>query len=236
MFKTTLAAGTLALFTLFSGAMPAFAVDPNLISGSQAAAPLAPSSLSKEEGDALKYMREEEKLAHDVYVTLYDLWGLRVFSNIAASEQKHTDAVLTLLSRYSLSDPAAGNAVGEFTDPALQALYDELIVQGSTSVVEALKVGAAIEEIDILDLQERMAATTNADILRVYGNLTAGSENHLRAFVSNLQRQTGTDYVPQYMDETAYDAIIAAGGGQQGTGNKGRNGGNSTNGGNGRRP
>ena len=232
MFKTTLAAGTLALFTLFSGALPALAIDPVPTSAVQAVAPVAPTSLSAAERDALQYMREEEKLAHDVYVTLYDLWGLRVFSNIAASEQQHTSAVATLLSRYGVSDPAAGNAVGEFTDLALQALYDKLIAQGSTSVAAALKVGAAIEEIDILDLQERVAVTTHADIVRVYGNLLAGSENHLRAFVSNLERQTGAVYVPQYMDETAYNAIIASGGAQQGNGN-GRNVGNR---GNGRRP
>jgi hypothetical protein len=196
MFKTTLAAGALALATLFSATLPALALDPAPTSAVQAAAPVAPAVLSAAERAALQYMREEEKLAHDVYVTLYDLWGLRVFSNISASEQQHTSAVAALLSRYGVSDPAAGNAVGEFTDPALQQLYDELIAQSSTSVAAALKVGAAIEEIDILDLQERVGATTHADIVRVYSNLLAGSENHLRAFVSNLERQTGTAYVP----------------------------------------
>ena len=240
MFKTTLAAGALALATLFSATLPALALDPVPTSAVQAVASVAPTSLSAAERDALQYMREEEKLAHDVYVTLYDLWGLRVFSNIAASEQQHTAAVATLLSRYGVSDPAAGNAVGEFTDPVLQKLYDELIAQGSTSVAAALKVGAAIEEIDILDLQERVAATTHADIVRVYSNLTAGSENHLRAFTANLQRQTGAAYVPQYMDETAYNAIVnAAGGGAQGSGNRGAgagNRGNGSQGGSGRRP
>ena len=134
MFKTTLAAGVLALSTLFSATLPALALDTVPTNVVQAAAPVAPAALSAAESDALQYMREEEKLAHDVYVTLYDLWGLRVFSNIAASEQQHTSAVATLLSRYAVSDPAAGNAVGEFTDPALQKLYDELIAQGSTSV------------------------------------------------------------------------------------------------------
>ena len=233
MFKTTLAAGALALSTLFSVTLPVMANDIVPTSAVQTVAPVAPvapTSLSAAESDALQYMREEEKLAHDVYVTLYDLWGLRVFSNIAASEQQHTTAVATLLSRYGVSDPATGNAVGEFTDPALQQLYDDLIVQGSISVVEALKVGAAIEEIDILDLQDRVATTTNADILRVYSNLTAGSENHLRAFTSNLQRQTGVAYMPQYMDETAYNAIInATGGNTHGSSNRGAGAGNRGN-------
>ena len=169
--------------TSFSATLPALALDPVPTSVVQAGC--ARGCLFTQCSIVVRisvHARKEEKLAHDVYVTLHDLWGLRVFSNIAASEKQHTAAVATLLSRYGVSDPAAGNAVGEFTDPVLQKLYDELIAQGSTSVAAALKVGAAIEEIDILDLQERVAATTNADIVRVYGNLTAGSENHLRAF------------------------------------------------------
>ena len=133
MFKTKLAVGALALFTLFSGTMPAFAADASLTVNStarQTTVTTATSVISPAEADALQFMREEEKLAHDVYVTLYNLWGLRVFSNIAASEQQHTSAVATLLSRYGVSDPTAGNAVGEFTDPALQALYDKLIAEG----------------------------------------------------------------------------------------------------------
>ena len=224
--KSTLAAGTLALFTIFSATIPTFAADASLTTGSpvsQARTVTAPIAISRAEGDALKFMREEEKLAHDVYVTLVDKWGLRVFNNISAAEQKHTNAVATLLSRANLDDPAAGNGLGEFTNPDLQTLYDDLIVQGSKSVADALKVGAAIEEIDIADLQERMAGTTNADILRVYGHLKAGSENHLRAFASTLEHQTGTAYVPQYMDQAAYEPIMnAAGSRQQGAaGNRG---------------
>jgi hypothetical protein len=50
---------------------------------------------------------------------------------------------------------------------------------------------------------------TAADVQQVYSNLLAGSENHLRAFTQTLSRQTGETYVPQYMDQTAYDAIVA---------------------------
>ncbi|MBK8047526.1 MAG: DUF2202 domain-containing protein [Anaerolineales bacterium] len=207
--------------------MPAFAAEASLTTDSSATqlrTITTPIVVSDAEGDALQFMREEEKLAHDVYVTLAEQWGLRVFTNISASEQQHSDAVATLLGRAGLSDPVTGNAVGEFTDPVLQKLYNDLIVQGSKSVADALKVGAAIEEIDIADLQERMAGTTNADILRVYGNLLKGSENHLRSFASTLENQTGEKYVPQYMDQTAYDAILAAAGsGQNSAGGRGGN-------------
>jgi hypothetical protein len=161
-------------------------------------------------------MREEEKLAHDVYVAMYQKWGMPVFNNIAGSEQAHTEAIAALLDRYDLADPAKGNAPGTFTDPDLQALYDQLIVQGNKSAADALKVGAAIEEIDILDLQERLAETDNADIQTVYKNLMAGSENHLRAFVRNLKTRTGDTYVPQHLSQKAYDVIVNATGGRGG--------------------
>ncbi len=220
MFKTTFAAGALALATVFASPLPTYAADTPLITPASVVTVAAPTPLSEAETDALLFMREEEKLAHDVYVTLYDRWGVRVFTNIAASEQTHTDAVATLLDRYGLSDPTVGNAVGEFTDPALQTLYDDLVVQGGLSLADALKVGAAIEEIDILDLEQRIAETDHADIQLVYERLLAGSSNHLRAFTSTLERQTGESYTPQYMTQADYDAILAASGngssGQQG--------------------
>lgn len=166
--------------------------------------------LSAEEAAALLFMREEEKLAHDVYVTLYEVWGTPIFQNIASSELTHTDAVKSLIDRYGLEDPAEGNAVGTFTDPTLQALYDQLVASGQESLASALRVGAAIEEIDILDLEERIAQTDNEDIVLVYGNLMKGSRNHLRSFVSTLERQAGEVYEPQYLTQASYDDIISA--------------------------
>lgn len=167
------------------------------------------TELTEVEAAALRFMREEEKLAYDVYITLYTTWGLPIFQNIANSEQTHTEAVLTLLERYNVADPVANNGVGVFTDAMLQALYDQLVAQGNQSLSDALKVGAAIEEIDILDLEERSAQTDKADILTVYANLTQGSRNHLRSFVKTLTQQTGETYTPQYLSQDAYDAILA---------------------------
>ena len=75
------------------------------------------ATLTKPEIDALLLMREEEKMARDVYLELNDLWGLPIFQNIANSEQTHMNAVKTLLDRYGLQDPAAGRGVGEFSIP-----------------------------------------------------------------------------------------------------------------------
>lgn len=132
-------------------------------------ASLATGTLTPEEVAGLVWMREEEKLAHDVYVTLYEQWQIQAFSNIARSEVTHMDAVKTLLDRYGLADPAAANPVGVFTNPEIQTLYDELVARGRTSEIEALRVGATIEDLDIVDLQQR--ASTTPDIALVYDTL-----------------------------------------------------------------
>lgn len=162
------------------------------------------SVLSSSEVEDLIFMREEEKLAHDVYVNLYAKWGLSIFQNIANSEAAHTAAIKNLLDIYGIDDPAAGNGVGEYTNPELQNLYNQLVAQGSQSLADALKVGISIEELDIQDLQARIARTTNADIQLVYNNLLKGSENHLRAFTSTLERQTGDVLVLQYRDAGSF--------------------------------
>jgi hypothetical protein len=191
----------------------------------------APGDLSQEEADALLYMVEEEKLARDIYNALYAIWGSPTFSNIAASEQTHMDAIKNLLAIYDLSDPSSSQA-GVFNNSDLQALYDQLVERGSQTLAEAFKVGAAIEEIDILDLQESLGETDNADIQQVFNNLLRASGSHLRAFINALQMQTGEVYQPQHLGTEAYEAILSgssggfgSGAGVQGGGRQGGRGG-----------
>jgi hypothetical protein len=194
---------------------------------------VAPGTLDAAERDALVFMREEEKLARDVYQTLGAKWNLPVFSNIASSEQTHMDSLKTLLDRYGVADPVATNGVGVFANADLQKLYNDLIAQGNVSIANALKVGAAIEEIDIRDLDARLAKTDNADIQLVFENLKRGSRNHLRSFTAQLKNQTGETYAPQYLDRATYDAIINGStetGGGLGNGNSNSNTGNRGNG------
>lgn len=188
------------------------------------------SDLSAEEASALLFMREEEKLARDVYNKLYEVWGMETFMNIATSEQMHMDEIALLLTRYNLTDPA--QAPGVFTDANLQALYDSLVAQGSLSIGDALKVGGAIEEIDILDLQTRLSQTDNADIQQVYTNLMNGSYHHLNAFSSALLSQTGETYAPQYLSLDEYQNIMNSNSGYgngSGNGHQGGQGQNGTN-------
>ncbi|NNF69444.1 MAG: DUF2202 domain-containing protein [Acidimicrobiia bacterium] len=173
------------------------------------------AGLSQEDVVGLVFMREEEKLAHDVYVALFEVWDQRIFENIAGAETTHTEKVFELLESYGIDDPVGDNPTGVFTDPTIQMLYDEMVAAGSESLVAALTVGARIEEMDILDLQARASGIETIDT--VYDRLQSGSENHLRAFVSRLDA-LGATFTPDTMDTDQYQEILAAsnerGGGQ----------------------
>ena len=133
--------------------------------------------------DGLIYMREEEKVARDVYRALYQKFTLRVFVNIPKSEQRHMDAIKKLLDRYGIEDPVGENGEGVFRNEGLQKLYTDLVARGSVSTQEAYAVGRLIEETDIADLDHHLAEVDgNSDIAAVYAQLRVGSTHHLRAF------------------------------------------------------
>ena len=155
----------------------------------------------------LEYMREEEKLARDVYVTFYGLWELPVFDNISESEQVHTTQVQDMIEKYRLMDPVVDDATGVFVDQELAVLYETLVTDGSRSSLKALYVGAAIEEIDMIDLQRAIDETNNTDIRRLYEGLMSGSRNHLRAYVGQIEN-LGIVYEAQYLSQDEVDRIV----------------------------
>jgi len=169
--------------------------------------PLA--ALSSAEAASLAYMREEEQLAHDVYAVSSGLWSLPVFANITESEATHSAAIKVLLDRYQQPDPLAGLTNGTFKTPAFQTLYDSLVATSRISLIEALIVGVEIEELDIRDITAQKVNIDNADILLVYDNLLSASRSHLRAFMKVLTQHGGT-YVPKYITQAEFDAIINA--------------------------
>jgi hypothetical protein len=139
-----------------------------------------------EEIAGILFMREEEKLARDLYTYLYGKYNLPVFSNISKSEIVHVSAVLNLMKGFNITDNSNNNA-GEYVNPAIKALYAKLKAIGDASPIDALKVGVIIEQTDIADLQKNLSAVQNASIKTVYTNLLKASEAHLRAFTWNLK-------------------------------------------------
>lgn len=165
------AMGCLLFVSLMSSSLPAFA------------------NLSAAEQQTLSFMREEEKLARDVYQVLYKTYPLRPFANIAAAEQQHMDALKHLVQRYQILDPVKTEQAGQFTDNSLTQLYQALIQRGQSSEIAALQVGALIEETDIQDLRKALANTQTPSLKQTYQNLLEGSYRHLQAFGRQLKQR-----------------------------------------------
>ena len=161
--------------------------------------------LTTEEIDWLMFIREEEKLARDSYLVLGNLWGLVIFENIAASEQKHMDAMKKLIECYKLTDPVI-DEIGSFSDSELQALFDFLMAQGAQSTMDGLYVGATIEETDIDSIQTAIEVTDQMHIVSTYESLMCGSRNHLRAFIRQIEINGGS-YTPKVLEEKEFWAI-----------------------------
>lgn len=180
----------------------------------------------------LVFMREEEKLARDVYITLgMQFPDYQIFGNIDDSEQRHTCAVCDMLEKYGVDDPSTNDNVGVYTGedygPYFTEKYSELTTLGSRSALDALRVGALIEELDMKDINfcptEIVAQdngidsemdcgkiyTDNPDVQRLLTSLLEGSENHLRAFVKNIEVIQGEgSYQAQYLTQEEVDKIL----------------------------
>jgi len=162
--------------------------------------------LSMQEVKDLQFLKEEEKLARDVYLFSYDLYQYNVFNNISKSEQSHMDQVSLILNKYEIQDLSYEER-GKFNNQVLQKLYDDLVSQSSISLEEAIIVGATIEDLDINDLDGFIIDTDHDDIAAMYNVLNCGSRNHMRAFSSNLNN-LGEIYEPQFISTEKYILII----------------------------
>ena len=180
------------------------------------------------------FMREEEKLARDVYMTLSSMYqGEVAFSNIDDSEEKHTATVRDKLAKYNIADPNTDNTVGVFTGADygwyFTEKYNLLVGLGAESLINALYVGAYIEELDMLDIAQcpqviidthdrikkvrdcGLIYTDNSDIQSMYVALLEGSENHLRSYVGNIEAIEGKcSYLAQILSQEEVDDILGA--------------------------
>jgi hypothetical protein len=170
---------------------------------------LVPEDLDADEVSEIVYLKEEEKLARDVYATLSLEYDVPVFANIARAEQRHMRQVDLLIVRYGLDDPVIEDTIGVFSDPDLAALYGDLVAIGQQSLEDALWVGATIEDLDLADLYDLIDTTDNLDVALIAQNLAAGSRNHLRAFAGQLELM-GITYDAQYLDPSVVEEIVAS--------------------------
>ena len=164
-------------------------------------------ALTPEQVYEVAYMWNEEKLAHDLYLNLYNLYANEQAAtplyNIATrSEIQHMNAVEGLLEKYDIDatnvegnfagpyDPnkLAALGSGEFSLSELQSLYDQLYAKGSQSLKDALEVGCIVEVTDVNDLDKALEiAGDNQDLVNVFTFLRNGSYNHYWAFDRTLK-------------------------------------------------
>jgi hypothetical protein len=170
--------------------------------------PPAEPELSDQEILDLAFLREEEKLARDVYLYAFDKYGTEVFTKIAGSEQVHMDEVKVLLDKYKIADPASTEK-GVFSNTDLQSTYNDLIAMVDTSLVGGLTAGMIIEDMDMFDIARFESNTEMDDILVVYDFLKCTSKNHMRFFSYDLT-DAGGSYSPQFISQAEYDEIIGS--------------------------
>lgn len=199
--------------------------------------PVMAGALDAGETAHLIFMREEEKLARDAYLTMALLYpNASTFSTIGdGSEQTHTDTVRDMLEKYGIPDPNPDanilpDSIGVFTGAAYGWYFTEkfgaLVARGSAGLLEALYVGAFIEELDMLDIvgcpkvivetdplveagQCGLTYTDEPALQTMYTHLVEGSKDHLRAYVTNIENFIGAgNYVAQVLTQEEVDAIL----------------------------
>lgn len=164
------------------------------------------TELLETDKEALLFMLEEEKLARDTYDFLDNQWGITQFANIKKSEQSHMNAVINLLELYKI--PYTILPYGEFNNEALQSYYDQFEENGQLSQSNALQIGATIEDLDIVDLQDYIDDTENLSMVSVFESLQCGSRNHLRSFISAIEN-SGDTYNVQFLTTEDYNLILS---------------------------
>ena len=150
------------------------------------------SGLTEEQKDRLFFIYQEEKVARDVYIYLGNIYeNESTFASIQRSEQRHIDAAQKLCINYGIDISMIEEGEnGNFEVDYLQDLYDTLTVQGEESLLEALKVGKKVEEVDIGTLTEAIESMDMPDdIIRTYEILREGSYNHLEAYEAAIARE-----------------------------------------------
>ena len=229
-FKRVLVDGLVGL-AIVTGVATAMAV-AIAAAGKAAHASMDGIVLDYNEQTHLVFMREEEKLARDVYIRLSTMYPDHpIFGKIDDSEQRHTNAVRAMLKKYGLDDPNTNDNVGVYTGEDYGWYFSEkfelLVERASISELEALYVGAFIEELDMMDIKQcprvivdtdngiddvtecGMIYTDNADVANLHASLLEGSDSHLVSYVRNIEKYIGRgNYQAQVLPQEQVDQIL----------------------------
>ena len=169
-------------------------------------------SLTQQNKNDLAFMGNEERLAYNVYMNLYNYHNnngneIKQLYNISSgSEVKHIETVRDLVNKYNIkpedltvldSAPVASSTTDQSDLPDdkygvahIQTLYNDLMAKGESSVQDALEVGCMIEVTDINDLNPKIQNAIDSgakDLEDAFSFLRDGSYNHYWAFDKGLK-------------------------------------------------
>ena len=140
-----------------------------------------------------------------------------------------------MLEKYGIPDPNPDanilpDSIGVFTGADygwyFTEKYGALVERGTLGVLDALHVGAFIEELDMLDIvdcpkvivetdngigegQCGLEYTDESELQTMYTHLLDGSKDHLRAYVKNIETIIGEgNYVAQVLTQEQVDDIL----------------------------
>ena len=169
------------------------------------------NEISKSDRDAIIYVVQEEKVAHDFYKAMYELHGVISFRSISKSEGLHMDQAKQLIEHFGIEDPNKEyyDTPGSFKNPKFEEMYNSLVRNGTNSIVDALVEAARFEEMDIVDIQRFTASTQDEYLKSTFEKLSGVSENHLKALVKDLFER-GVEYTPKYLSAEQYNEIITS--------------------------
>lgn len=163
------------------------------------------SQYTDEEKNVLLFTLQEEKAAFDFYKEMFAKYNEKVFENTMNAEQIHRQHVLEILNEVGIK--ANEESPGEFSIKDVKNLYNEMMIIGGYSFIDALRASARYEEQDISDLKKFYSKAENEKIKNLFQCLEKASQNHLRAFVKNLKNE-GIQYNPNVLSSEEYMEII----------------------------
>ncbi|NTV17903.1 MAG: DUF2202 domain-containing protein [Bacteroidales bacterium] len=166
------------------------------------------ADLTADEIEFIYAVREDEKVARDLYFSFFGTFGLKPFENIGKAEDNHIKATEKLFDYYEIDYPALSEN-GKFENAIRQKLFDSLLLKG-TPELEAFKVMAMLEESNIVEYGEVLKTIANPNIKIVIENLARASANHFKAAIRQITALGGT-YTPALMTQEQYKAVIAIG-------------------------
>lgn len=176
-----------------------------LVAAREAGAARTTRALTPHQRQLLRSLIQDEKCAHDVYRTLGRRWTrLVILRRIAHIESEH----VILIARVLHANPVAGYGIGDYPAERFDRLYRASVATGRRSPAAALRVGARIEEEDIVDVHRALDHAAGSPAMRsAMTILLRGSRNHLRRYVRALAAR-GVTYAPTVLDIDLYEHIV----------------------------